>query len=142
MVFFIVSILSFVWRTGSVLDPEERPPLSAREALAPRIIITSLFCIGMVYFVMIVRTLKGYGGPTTSLRRPAASKPEVEGAEERRGRRKDRVPSTRRRREEAAERGNHDQPPSSWDVGLGLHIMPALDADLEKGPVDEVIPDP
>lgn len=61
MVFFILSIMSFVWRTGSILDPEERPALSPRAALAPRIAVTVLFFIGMIYFMLIVKTLKSYG---------------------------------------------------------------------------------
>lgn len=61
MVFFVASILSFVWRTGSVLDPQERPPLGAKAALGPRIAITCLFGLGMIYFALIVRTLKSYG---------------------------------------------------------------------------------
>lgn len=63
MLLFVVAILSFVWRTGSVNDPEERSGLSPAGALGPRIAITSLFGLGMVYFVMIVRTLQSYSGP-------------------------------------------------------------------------------
>lgn len=61
MVLFIVSILSFVWRTGSVNDPPERDPLSTHAILGPRIAITGVFAIGMIYFFLIVRTLKSYG---------------------------------------------------------------------------------
>ncbi|KAF5391240.1 hypothetical protein D9757_003010 [Collybiopsis confluens] len=60
MILFIVSILSFVWRTGTESDPDERPPLSDKQALGPRIAITLLFLLGMVYFVLIVVTLKSY----------------------------------------------------------------------------------
>ncbi|KXN91132.1 hypothetical protein AN958_02816 [Leucoagaricus sp. SymC.cos] len=62
MVIFIVTILSFVWRTGSEADPSGgRPPLSTTAALGPRIAITFLVFIGLVYIVLIVRTLKSYG---------------------------------------------------------------------------------
>ena len=62
MLFFLAAILSFVWRTGSESDPEERPPLPDRAALGPRIAITAVFALGMIYLVMIIRTLKRYGG--------------------------------------------------------------------------------
>ncbi|KAF8890400.1 hypothetical protein BD779DRAFT_1671352 [Infundibulicybe gibba] len=60
MVLFVVSILSFVWRTGSASDPSH-VPLEGHAALGPRIAITGVFALGMVYFFMIVRTLKRYG---------------------------------------------------------------------------------
>ncbi|KAF6743521.1 hypothetical protein DFP72DRAFT_124143 [Ephemerocybe angulata] len=64
MLFFLSSILSFVWRTGSEADPEVRPPLSRKAALGPRIAITLVFALGMIYLLMIIRTLKRYGtGP-------------------------------------------------------------------------------
>jgi len=68
MILFITAILSFVWRTGSVLDPEDRPPLGARAVLGPRIAITAVFLLGMVYLAMIVRTLKKYGSTQGSSR--------------------------------------------------------------------------
>ena len=61
MVLFITAILSFVWRTGSVSDPSDRPPVGDRAALGPRIAITGVFCLGLVYLAMIIRTLKKYG---------------------------------------------------------------------------------
>ncbi|KAH7875863.1 uncharacterized protein C8R40DRAFT_1044124 [Lentinula edodes] len=61
MILFIVSILSFVWRTGAESDPDERAPLSNRAALGPRIAITLVFLLGMLYFFLIVRTLQSYG---------------------------------------------------------------------------------
>ncbi|KIK63945.1 hypothetical protein GYMLUDRAFT_40154 [Collybiopsis luxurians FD-317 M1] len=61
MILFITSIMSFVWRTGAESDPDERPPLSDKWALGPRIAITFVFFIGMVYFFLIVKTLRSYG---------------------------------------------------------------------------------
>ncbi|KAF8638118.1 hypothetical protein AX17_002438 [Amanita inopinata Kibby_2008] len=61
MVMFIASILSFVWRTGSVEDMAERPPLSVEASLGPRLVITTVFMIGLVYFFLIVKTLQRYG---------------------------------------------------------------------------------
>ncbi|KIM42677.1 hypothetical protein M413DRAFT_121554 [Hebeloma cylindrosporum] len=132
MLLFISAILSFVWRTGSVLDPPDRDPLSARTALGPRILITGVFMLGLVYLGMIIRTLRKYGsyqtssralpamgagrGTTnefgkdinnpevTSVKRPRAR--DIDAAMERRGReRKRSVSSHVRRREEAAGRG-------------------------------------
>ncbi|KAF9263889.1 hypothetical protein L218DRAFT_901212 [Marasmius fiardii PR-910] len=61
MILFIVSILSFVWRTGAIDDPDEREGLSSKAILGPRIAITCVFFLGMLYFFAIVRTLKSYG---------------------------------------------------------------------------------
>ncbi|KAG6811951.1 hypothetical protein H0H92_005115 [Tricholoma furcatifolium] len=55
------SIMSFVWRTGSVSDPGDRPPLGPRGALAARIVVTGVFALGILYFLLIVRTLQSYG---------------------------------------------------------------------------------
>ncbi|KAF9558383.1 hypothetical protein CPC08DRAFT_763958 [Agrocybe pediades] len=68
MLLFICSILSFVWRTGSVTDPDDRPPLSAQAALGPRIAITALLTLGMVYLGMIIKSLRKYGAPQNAVR--------------------------------------------------------------------------
>lgn len=111
MIFFIASILSFVWRTGSIHDPPDRSPLSPRAALGPRIAITGVFALGMVYFAMIVKTLKRYGAHTgeRGMRGGAAGRiglgqggRDVDSAMERRGRERERSEAKRvRRREEA-----------------------------------------
>ena len=129
MLLFISAILTFVWRTGSVLDPPERDPLGARAALGPRITITGVFVLGLVYLGMIVRTLRNYGSyqnssrtlpplgvemvtrnefgkdlEANSAKRPRAR--DIDAAMERRGREQKRsVSSHVRRREEAAGRG-------------------------------------
>jgi len=61
MIFFITAILAFVWRSGSTLDPANPSPLPPKAALGPRIGVTALFAVGIVYFAMIVRTLSSYG---------------------------------------------------------------------------------
>ena len=63
MLLFIVTILSFVWRTGATNDPDPRSPLSTTGVLGPRIAVTGVFGLGMIYFVLIVKTLTSYGGP-------------------------------------------------------------------------------
>ncbi|KAF5371506.1 hypothetical protein D9615_009585 [Tricholomella constricta] len=132
MIFFIASILSFVWRTGSEHDPEQRPPLTVRAALGPRIAITGTFVVGMVYLALIVKTLRSYGthaGGGTAWRRktqepehphpqtqtqaqaqvqaqtPDLRARDVDAAMERRGRERQRSTSGRRRREETPEEG-------------------------------------
>ncbi|OCH93266.1 hypothetical protein OBBRIDRAFT_338693 [Obba rivulosa] len=60
MISFCVAILAFVWRTGSSDDPHPRAPLSPRQALGVRIAITTIFALGLVNFVMIIRTFKTY----------------------------------------------------------------------------------
>ncbi|KAJ3505681.1 hypothetical protein NMY22_g17499 [Coprinellus aureogranulatus] len=67
MLFFLSSIMSFVWRTGSEDDPEVRPPLPRKAALGPRIAITAVLALGFVYLFMIIRTLKQYGSGPQSL---------------------------------------------------------------------------
>ncbi|KAF7984351.1 hypothetical protein HWV62_15371 [Athelia sp. TMB] len=65
MILFVVAILSYVWRTGASNDPDPRPPLSPHAAIGPRIAVTGVFAVGLVYLVLIVRTLKSYGGSRT-----------------------------------------------------------------------------
>ncbi|OAX34449.1 hypothetical protein K503DRAFT_774526 [Rhizopogon vinicolor AM-OR11-026] len=61
MFFFITAILAFVWRYGSSSDPADPASLSTAAELAPRIAVTSLFVLGLIYFTMIVKTLQNYG---------------------------------------------------------------------------------
>ncbi|THH17593.1 hypothetical protein EW146_g3262 [Bondarzewia mesenterica] len=65
MITFIISILAFVWRTGATNDPTDSDPnareLTSTQALGPRIAITGVLAIGLVYFAMIVRTFRRYG---------------------------------------------------------------------------------
>lgn len=71
MVAFCVAILSYVWRTGSSDDPADgtRPPLSPGQAVAVRTVITAVFALGLIYFVMIVRTFASWGERETGWRR-------------------------------------------------------------------------
>lgn len=121
---FILSILSFVWRTGSVVDPTERPPLGVHAALGPRIAVTGVFVLGMVYFALIVKALRRYGthpgargaagrtrpgaapgrnaGAGAVSDRPRAG--DVDAAMERRGRERERSAQRTPRREGSIER--------------------------------------
>ncbi|RDB20239.1 hypothetical protein Hypma_012623 [Hypsizygus marmoreus] len=156
MLLFIASILSFVWRTGSELDPEERPPLSAHAALGPRIAVTGVFGLGMVFFAMIVRTLRSYGMHNVGVQPRAGLRArDIDAAMERRGRERQRSTSgsTRRREEAAPERkargvavevdevkeGGKDKGGLKGMLGLGLIGVGSrehdsgLHLDLEKG---------
>ncbi len=58
----MTTILAFVWRSGSSADPSSsQPPLTQTQILGPRIAITCIVFIGVVYLVLITRTLKSYG---------------------------------------------------------------------------------
>ena len=63
MIFFIISILTFVWRSDSTTDPATLSPLSPSAALGPRIAVSAFILLGLVYFTAIVRTLQSYGQP-------------------------------------------------------------------------------
>ena len=61
MLLFLASILSFVWLTGPGNDPSSRAPLSATAALGPRVAVTGVLVLGLVFLAMIVKTLMRYG---------------------------------------------------------------------------------
>ena len=52
--------MAFVWRTGTVEDASQSPIVS-HDALAPRIIVTCLFSLGLVYLIFIRITFRRYG---------------------------------------------------------------------------------
>lgn len=81
--------MSFVWRTGSVLDPEERQSLGPQAILGPRVAITVVLLLGLLYFALIIVTLRRYGEP------PARN---VEAQTGPRGRTAERTPSGRKMR--------------------------------------------
>lgn len=66
MISFFAAILSFVWTSGSSNNNPQAP--SPRIELIPRIIVTALFALGMVYFVLVIRSFRSYG--SARLRRP------------------------------------------------------------------------
>ncbi|KAF6743446.1 hypothetical protein DFP72DRAFT_126596 [Ephemerocybe angulata] len=68
MIFYIITIMSFVWQTGptiSTTNPE--PPTtylsSDLEILVPRIIISVVFGLGLVYLALIAVTFRRYSDP-------------------------------------------------------------------------------
>jgi hypothetical protein len=75
---FVASILSYVWRAGSTNDPENGgwPRLTPAQALGPRITITAFVVLGLLNFLMILRTFGKYGksdGSSTELPPPPQS---------------------------------------------------------------------
>lgn len=62
MIAFIVSILSYVWRSGATNDPENGgwPRLTPTQALGPRLAITTFVILGLLNFLMILKTFRKY----------------------------------------------------------------------------------
>lgn len=58
IIFYVACIMSFVWRTGTSSDPVLN--LTPRTALAPRLMITTILTLGIVYFLLIVGTFWQY----------------------------------------------------------------------------------
>ncbi|KAJ7780161.1 hypothetical protein DFH07DRAFT_698018, partial [Mycena maculata] len=59
---FLICIMSFIWLSGSSQDPADFV-LSPRAALGTRIALSVVFFLGLIYFVLIVRTFHRYGNP-------------------------------------------------------------------------------
>jgi len=68
----MVSILSYVWRAGATNDPENGgwPRLSPTQALGPRLAVTAFVVLGLINFLMILRTFKRYGKNSGSFVEP------------------------------------------------------------------------
>lgn len=62
IVMFLTCIMSFIWLSGSSQDPVDFV-VSPRTALGLRIGLTVVFFLGLIYFVLIVRTFHRYGDP-------------------------------------------------------------------------------
>lgn len=54
--------MSYVWRAGAEGDPIDglRAPLGAHAAIAIRTIASVILCLGLLYFVLIMRTFGAY----------------------------------------------------------------------------------
>ena len=63
MIFFVILILTFVWRSDSTTDPAIPSPLSPSAALGPRIAVSAFFLLGQVYFTAIVKRLQWWAAP-------------------------------------------------------------------------------
>ncbi|PPQ72920.1 hypothetical protein CVT24_000194 [Panaeolus cyanescens] len=60
IILYIVCIMSYVWRTGTDIDTT-REPFTASQALAPRIVVSVVLFLGLVYLLKITTTLRRYG---------------------------------------------------------------------------------
>ena len=62
MIAFVVSILSYVWRSGATNDPENGgwPRLTPTQALGPRLAITAFVVLGLLNFLMVLKTFRKY----------------------------------------------------------------------------------
>ncbi|KAH9987928.1 hypothetical protein BJV74DRAFT_840524 [Russula compacta] len=56
---FVVAIMSFVWRSGA--RGQSQTPLPQGQELGARIGITCQLLLGLVYFVLVIRTFSSYG---------------------------------------------------------------------------------
>ncbi|KDR79524.1 hypothetical protein GALMADRAFT_63592, partial [Galerina marginata CBS 339.88] len=66
MILYIITIMAFVWRTSPFPSslpstPDPVPTSSSAQILIPRIVISLVFSLGLVYFVLIAATLRRYG---------------------------------------------------------------------------------
>ncbi|KAI0092886.1 hypothetical protein BDY19DRAFT_926949 [Irpex rosettiformis] len=125
MLSFCFAILSYVWRTGASDDPSDGtyPPLTPGEALAIRTVLTVLFGVGLVFFVMILRTFASYGTREVGWRRSWLNNGQYGEAQ------RAREHNQQRQEEQRGRHGRrptpHDQPTNrSEATGLGLSGIP------------------
>ena len=153
MLLFVATILSFVWRTGSVNDPNQWPGLSPTQILGPRIAVSAVLMLGLGYLVLIVRTLQRYSGPryrrtywrpggTDGLGTPSGNATGVatagsssgrgreRGDGEQRGRERERVMRSNREQETDRQRKTHPEQDRYQDESDGKKD----DYGKEKGP--------
>ena len=135
MIAFVISILSFVWRTGADSDPQDgnRPALTSGEALAVRVVVTFILCLGLLHFVMIIQTFRSYSGRSHHRRR----RRDMSGGET------DRPGDRPRERQESArneERGREKGGRPESAAGLGLTGLTGISGSLNTfGSVSAVL---
>ena len=74
LIFFCICIIDFLWEQPFTSPDNSAPTVqssnvlavslskSDRTALPPRIIVTFVFCLGLVYFALVLRTFRRWGG--------------------------------------------------------------------------------
>lgn len=128
MTAFCVAVLSYIWRTGDTDDPGDgvRPQLSPRAAAAVRTVLTVVFGVGVVYFVLIIRTFASYGEREAGWRRSwlatGNGERRYEGERER-GRRRNRDRDRGRRSAQASTRELSPEPEEKRSPVLGLGLL-------------------
>lgn len=60
IIFFFISVMSFIWTTGTDASPS---PVPQNLAFIPRTLVTCVFALGLAYFIFVVRTFKSYSDP-------------------------------------------------------------------------------
>ncbi|KAH8105439.1 hypothetical protein BXZ70DRAFT_920863 [Cristinia sonorae] len=127
MIAFVVSILSYVWRTGATSDPDDgvRPALTPKEALAARIVVTCILCIGLLQFVMIIQTFRSYSGLTSRRRWRRGTDPAAQGGAEEQAGGSERNGRPRERQESRKEEPNRGRAEEKEKGGLRLESLPA-----------------
>ncbi|KAI6038095.1 hypothetical protein EDC04DRAFT_3113890 [Pisolithus marmoratus] len=144
MIFFIASILSFVWRSGSTTDPSTPSPLDPTAAIGPRVLVSAFFLLGLIYFAAIVKTLQGYGRVSGATREAEtagetrdAIREETEmerrgergrGRERRRGRVNDRAKDWKRTREDDGPESEPEPASRTYDHDRDDRASSSLDA--------------
>ncbi|KAF9236913.1 hypothetical protein BU15DRAFT_8900, partial [Melanogaster broomeanus] len=125
MIFFVTAILSFVWRSGATTDSTSPAPLSPSTEIGPRLAVTALFVLGLVYFGAIVKTLHTYGRVRGVRRDGGGGARGVETEVRQRGREREgeTTPGTRGRH--PTRRANPDQELEATDRG-GLSAVTGL----------------
>ncbi|EGO01437.1 hypothetical protein SERLA73DRAFT_70623 [Serpula lacrymans var. lacrymans S7.3] len=144
MILFVATILSFVWRTGSTADPATPNSLPPPGATGPRVAITAVFVVGMIYFALIIKTLKRYGRDPEQheLSERAGRADNTEGRDRGRGRERRHERGRARERRNERESGPESGLSAMNDLGLtnlnnvannGLRIGSSEEIGDEKG---------
>ncbi|KDR79516.1 hypothetical protein GALMADRAFT_34354, partial [Galerina marginata CBS 339.88] len=65
MILYITTVMAFVWRTSPFPSPSlsstTTPSETSLQILVPRIVISLVLTLGLVYFILIALTLRKYG---------------------------------------------------------------------------------
>lgn len=62
MIFYIICVMSFVWQTGPTANPQSRL-LTDAEVMVPRVIISLVLALGLLYLLLIGLTFRKYSDP-------------------------------------------------------------------------------
>ena len=138
MIAFWVAIMSYVWRAGAEGDPIDglRPPLTPHVAIAIRVIASAIFGLGLLYFILIMRTFGAYSTRELGRRPGSGFKPggfsafgdvvQAAARDARNGMENEReTPFRGRQRADERFRSSGDIKESPAPMGLGLSFDPS-----------------
>jgi hypothetical protein len=60
IILFIACIALFIWRTGTTFD-ESLAPMTPHQVVSPRVVVSFILALGIIYFGLIIATLQRYG---------------------------------------------------------------------------------